>query len=67
MATMRQTLKRAANALQRVEAFVAAGGDLKFEAGTTVALDFMSSFAEVGKQFGYEVAKPVKRTDPPQP
>jgi hypothetical protein len=56
MATIRQTLKRAANALQRVEAFVAAGGDLKFEAGTTVGLDFMSSFAEV--------AKPVKRTDP---
>jgi hypothetical protein len=51
-----QSLKRAAIALQRVEAFVAAGGDLKSEAGTTVGLDFMSSFAEV--------AKPVKRTDP---
>jgi len=63
MATMRQTLKRAADALQRVEALVAEGGDLKSEAATTVGLDFMSSFAEVGKQFGYEVAKPVKRTD----
>ena len=43
---------------------MAAGGDLKSEAATTVGLDFMSSFAEAGKQFGYEVAKPVKRTDP---
>jgi hypothetical protein len=64
MATMRQTLKRAANAQQRVEESVAEGGDLKSEGATTVGLDFMNSFAEVGKQFGYEVAKPVKRTDP---
>jgi hypothetical protein len=55
MATITQTLKRAANALQRVQAFVAEGGDLKSEAATTVGLDFMGSFAEVGKQFGYEV------------
>jgi hypothetical protein len=57
MATIRQTLKRAATALQRVEAFVAEGGDLKSEAATTVGLDFLSA-----KQFGYDVAKPVKRT-----
>jgi hypothetical protein len=36
MATIRQTLKRASPALQRVETFVAAGGDLKSEAATTV-------------------------------
>jgi hypothetical protein len=60
MATIRQTLKRASAALQRVETFVAAGGDLKLEAATTVGLDFMGAFADVAKLFGYEIAKPVK-------
>lgn len=64
MATLRQTFKRAATALERVESFVAAGGDLKSEAATTVGLDFMSSFADVAKQFGYQVPKPVKKREP---
>jgi hypothetical protein len=52
MATIRQTLKGAATALQRVESFVAAGGDLKSQEATTVALDFMGAFADVAKHFG---------------
>ena len=67
MATPRQTLKRAAIALQRLESFVAAGGDLKSEAAATVGLEFMSSFADVLKLFGYEVSKPVKKSDGAKP
>jgi hypothetical protein len=63
MATIKQILKRAKTELQRVEQFVAAGGDLKSQAATTVGLDFMSAFSDVAKQFGYEVSKPVKKTD----
>lgn len=63
MAVTRKTLKNAETALQRVKAFVAAGGDLKSQAATPVGLEFISAFADVAKQFGYEFAKPLKVTD----
>jgi hypothetical protein len=63
VATIRQRLKHAEAALQRVEAFVAAGGDLKSQAATPVWLEFLSAFADVAKQFGYDIAKPVKKAD----
>ena len=65
MATIRQKVRRAEAATQRVEAFVAAGGVLKSAAAVPVAMEFMSAFAEVAKEFGYEIPKVAKKTDNP--
>ena len=59
-AEIRHKLKCAEAAIQKIAEFVAAGGDLKSQAALPVALEFLSAFAAVAKEFGYAVPKPEK-------
>jgi hypothetical protein len=61
MASTRQKVKRLEATTQKVEAFVAAGGDLESPAATPVWMDLMAAFEDIANEFGYEIAKPVKK------
>ena len=67
MSSIRQKLKRLEAATQKVEAFSAAGGDLKSEAAIPVWMDFMGAFESMAKEFGYELAKPAKKASTVKP
>ncbi len=66
MPSVRQKLKRLDATLQKVEAFAAAGGDLKSEAAAPVWMDLMGAFASIATEFGFDV-KPVKKLTKPDP
>ena len=53
--TIRQKTARLAAVLQKVEAFVAAGGDLKSPAAFLDGWELVDAFAELAEEFDYEV------------
>jgi hypothetical protein len=60
MASIREKLKRLVVTSQKVDEFVAAGGDLQSPAATSVWMSMMGAFERVAEAFGYEIPKPVK-------
>jgi len=63
MATIQEKTARLAAAQQKVDAFIAAGGDLKSPAAAPIGLEFVHAFADVAKEFGYEILKPINEPD----
>jgi hypothetical protein len=61
MATIPEKTARLEAARQKVEAFVAAGGDLKSADAVPVGLELVNAFADLAKDFGYEILKPIKK------
>ena len=61
MATIQEKTARLASAQQKVDAFIAAGGDLKSPAAAPIGLEFVNAFAVLAKEFGYDVLKPIKK------
>jgi hypothetical protein len=47
MVSMKQKLKRLEATIQKVEAFAAAGGDLRSQAATPVWMDLMGAFENI--------------------
>jgi hypothetical protein len=42
-----------------VEEFVAAGGDLTSKEAVPVGIEFVQAFADLAKEFGYNILKPI--------
>jgi hypothetical protein len=61
MATIQQKTARLEAARKAVEAFVAAGGDLKSKEAVPLGLELVSAFNEVAKEFGQEILKPINK------
>ena len=61
MATIQEKTARLETARKNVEAFVGAGGDLKSKEAVPVGLELVNAFADLAKDFGYEILKPMKK------
>jgi hypothetical protein len=61
MATIEEKTARLEAAGKKVEAFVAAGGDLKSPEAALVGLEIVNACADIAKDFGYEILKPIKK------
>ncbi len=61
MATMQEKSDRLKAARERLEAFVSAGGDLKSYEAIPAGMEFVNAFADLAKDFGYEILKPIKK------
>jgi len=61
MATIQEKTARLEAARQKVEAFVAAGGDLKSREAAPVGLELVNACADLAKDFGHEILKPLKK------
>jgi hypothetical protein len=57
---IQQKTARLAAVLQKVEAFVAAGGDLKSPAAFLDGWELVDAFAELAEQFHYEVLVSIR-------
>ena len=44
-----------------VEAFVAAGGDLKSPEAAPLGVEALTALADLAKESGYEILKPIKK------
>jgi hypothetical protein len=65
-ATIQQKTARLEAVLLKVEAFVAAGGDLKSPAAFLDGWELVDAFAELAGEFGYEVLVSIRdRTEKP--
>jgi hypothetical protein len=61
MATIQEKTARLEAARKSVEAFVAKGGDLASKEAVPVGMEFVQAFADVAKEFGYDILKPIKK------
>ncbi|MGC0777465.1 MAG: hypothetical protein WCD68_09685 [Candidatus Acidiferrum sp.] len=61
MAKILEKTARLETARKSVEAFVAAGGDLKSKEAVPVGLELVNALADLAKEFGYEILKPMKK------
>jgi hypothetical protein len=61
MATIQEKSARLEAARKKVEDFVAAGGDLKSKEAVPVGMEFVNAFADLAKEFGYEILKPLNK------
>ncbi len=61
MPTIEEKTTRLESARQAVNDFVAAGGDLGSKAAVPVAMAFVNAFADLAKEFGYEILKPIEK------
>ncbi|HUN61500.1 MAG TPA: hypothetical protein VMU53_05910 [Candidatus Sulfotelmatobacter sp.] len=61
MATILEKTARLEVARKKVEAFVAAGGDLKSKEAVPVGLELVNALADLAEDFGYEILKPIKK------
>ncbi len=61
MATIQEKTARLEAARKSVEAFVAEGGDLASKEAVPVGMEFVQAFADVAKEFGYDILKPIKK------
>jgi hypothetical protein len=59
-AIIQQKMARLAVALQKVEAFAAAGGDLKSPVAFLDGWELVDAFAELAGEFGYEVLMSIR-------
>jgi hypothetical protein len=62
MVTIQEKTARLEAARKKVEEFVAAGGDLKSKEAVPVGLELVNAFADLAKDFGHEILKPLKPT-----
>jgi hypothetical protein len=68
MATIQEKTARLEAARKKVEQFAAAGGDLQSPAAVPVGLELVHAYADVAREFGHEILKPIKNvvvTKPP--
>ncbi len=61
MPTLEEKTARLEAARQKVDEFVANGGDLGSKAAVPVGLEFVHAFADVAKEFDYEILRPIKK------
>jgi hypothetical protein len=61
VATIQEKTARLETARKKVEAFVAAGGDLKSPEAVPLGLELLQAFDEVAKEFGPGILKPIKK------
>jgi hypothetical protein len=61
MATIQEKTARLEAARKKVEAFVSAGGDLKSPEAVPVGLEIVNACADIAKDFGYEIIRPIKK------
>jgi len=61
MATLKEKTARLAAAKKKVDEFVAAGGDLGSKEAVPVGMEFVQAFADVAKDLGYDVLKPIQK------
>jgi len=56
-------LKRLEAARQKAEEFVAVGSDLKSKEAAPLVLELVTAFADLAKDFGYEIPEPVVHSE----
>jgi hypothetical protein len=61
MATIKEKTARLEAARKKVEEFVAAGGDLQSKEAVPVGMELVEACADLAKDFGYEILKPIKK------
>jgi len=62
MATVKDKLNSLSASVEKAREFVAAGGDVNSPAASAVWMNLMGAFERVADAFGYDIAKPGKRT-----
>lgn len=60
-ATIQDKTTRLAAIRERVERFVDGGGDLKSPEAASLGVEFIMAFADIAKEFGYEIVKPTDK------
>ncbi len=66
-AIIQQKRARLEAVLQKIEAFVTAGGDLKSPSAIPDGMEFVNALAELAEEFGYEILKAIsERTVKPE-
>ena len=61
MAAINEKTERLRVAREKVEAFIAAGGDLKSPEAVPLGMELVLAANEVGIELGYNILKPVKK------
>jgi hypothetical protein len=61
MATLEEKTERLRVAQEKVEAFIAAGGDIKSPEAAPLGMELVLAANEVGTELGYNILKPVKK------
>lgn len=61
MATIDEKTERLRVAREKVEAFIAAGGDIKSPEAAPLGMELVLAANEVGIELGYSILKPVKK------
>jgi hypothetical protein len=61
MATIEEKTERLRVAQEKVEAFIAAGGDIKSPGAAPLGMELVLAANEVGIELGYNILKPVKK------
>lgn len=61
MATIQEKTERLTVAREKVEAFIAAGGDIKSPEAAPLGMELVVAANEVGKELGYNILQPVRR------
>lgn len=61
MATLEEKTERLRVAREKVEEFVAAGGDIKSPEAVPLGMELVLAANEVGIELGYNILKPVKK------
>jgi hypothetical protein len=61
MGTLEEKIERLRVAREKVEAFIAAGGDIKSPQAAPLGMELVLAANEVGIELGYNILKPVKK------
>jgi hypothetical protein len=61
LAAINEKTERLRVAREKVEAFIAAGGDLKSPEAVPLGMELVLAANEVGIELGYNILKPVKK------
>jgi hypothetical protein len=61
MATLEEKIERLRVAREKVEAFIAGGGDIKSRESVPLGMELVLAANEVGIELGYNLLKPVKK------
>jgi hypothetical protein len=61
MPTIQEKTARLQAAREKVESFIAAGGDLKSAAAVPLGMELVLAANEVGIELGYNILQPVKK------
>jgi hypothetical protein len=61
MPSIDQKTARLKVAKQKVDEFVAAGGDIGSKSAVPVGLEFVYAFADLAEEFGHKILKPIEK------